>query len=262
MSEPSVLYEVRDGVGTLTLNRPRVLNALDTPLVRALGDAAELASADPDVWLVVLRGAGRAFCSGIDRIALTRGEIDDAFYREIARATNALEDMPKLSIAVLHSWSIGGGLQIASACDVRLSADDAILEFGATRHGLVPDATVLRIARIVGLGRAKELALLNRRVSSQEALEWGLVNWIAPAAELDAQLAKVVEQAFHASRTAVAATKRLLQGSFHRDPRSMVDDLINAQRECHDSWELRLANEAWSRKQDVRFWPPPRDLGA
>lgn len=255
MAEPSVLYEVRDGVGTLTLNRPRVLNALHTPLVRALGDAAEMAAADPDVWLVVLRGAGRAFSSGIDRTALAHGDIDEAFYREIARATNALEDMPKLSIAVLHGWSIGGGLQIASACDVRLSADDAILELGATRHGLVPDATVLRISRIVGVGRAKELALLNRRVSPEEALAWGLLNWIVPAADLEAKLAEVVDQTFHASRTAVAATKRLMHGSLHRNPRRMLEDLLAAQRECHDSWELRLANKAWSRKQDVRFWP-------
>jgi enoyl-CoA hydratase/carnithine racemase len=261
MGEPSVLYDVRGGVGTLTLNRPRVLNALDTPLVRALGDAAESAAADANVWLVVLRGAGRAFCSGIDRTALARGAIDEQFYREIARATNALEDMPKLSLAVLHGWSIGGGLQIASACDVRLAADDAILEFGATRHGLVPDATVLRIARIVGMGRANELALLNRRLSPQDALAWGLVNWVAPAAELEAKLAEIVEQAFHASRTAVAAAKRLLRASFHRDARTMLDNLLAAQRECSGSWELRLANDAWVRREDVRFWPRPEGGG-
>jgi len=255
--EPSVLYEVRGGVATLTLNRPRVLNALDTPTVRELANAAEQAAADSDVWLAVLRGAGRAFCSGIDRTALAAGEIDNVFYREIARATNALEDMPKLSIAVLHSWSIGGGLQIASACDLRLAATDAVLEFGATRHGLMPDATVLRIARIVGLGRAKELALLNDRLSVDQALAWGLINWAVPADQLQAKLDEIVESAFHASRTAVAATKRMLQASFHRDPRTMVEELVAAQRECHASWELRLANEAWSRKEDARFYPPP-----
>ncbi|HLG71022.1 MAG TPA: enoyl-CoA hydratase/isomerase family protein [Chloroflexota bacterium] len=256
MREPaSVLYEVRDGVATLTLNRPRVLNALDTTLVSELADAAERASGDDGVWLTVLRGAGRAFCSGIDRAALSRGQIDDRFYREIARATNALEDMPKLSIAVLHGWSIGGGLQVASACDLRLASTDAVLEFGATRHGLMPDATVLRIARLIGLGHAKELALLNDRVSVEQALTWGLVNWLAPPEQLEAKLAQIVGRAGYASRTAVAATKRMLQASFHRDPRSMVDELIALQRECHASWELQLANEAWSRKEDVRFFP-------
>src|SRR5919205_867593 len=143
MTEPRVLYDVNDGVATLTLNRPQVLNAIDVSMVQELGDAAERAAQDDEVWAVVLRGAGRAFCSGIDRTALARGEIDQRFYRAIARATNWFEDMPKLSVAVLHGWSIGGGLQLASACDLRLAADDAILEFGATRHGLVPDATIL-----------------------------------------------------------------------------------------------------------------------
>jgi enoyl-CoA hydratase/carnithine racemase len=255
MTDASVLYDVRDGVATITLNRPRVLNAIDTRLVRQLAEAGERAAADDNAWAVVLRGAGRAFCSGIDRTALARGEIGPDFYRQVARATNALEDMPKLSIAVLHSWSIGGGLQFASACDVRLAADDAVLEFGATRHGLVPDATILRIARLIGLGRAKELVLLNARVSPTTALDWGLVNWVVPPDQLETKLSQVVDAAFHASRTASALSKRLLLESFHRDPRSMVDDLIAAQEACHASWELRLANQAWSRKEDVSFWP-------
>src|SRR6185436_17550585 len=122
------------------------------------------------------------------------GEIDERFYRGIARATNWLEDMPKLSIAVLHSWAIGGGLQLASACDLRLAADDAILDFGATRHGLVPDATILRIARLIGLSRAKYLALLNERVSPEEALAWGLVNIVVPRAQLESALSDLLDK--------------------------------------------------------------------
>jgi enoyl-CoA hydratase/carnithine racemase len=256
MADTSVLYDVRDGVGTITLNRERVLNALDLDLLQRLAEAAEQAAHDDAVWVVVLRGAGRAFCSGIDRNALARGEIDAEFYRAIARATNWLEDMPKLSIAVLHSWSIGGGLQLASACDLRLAGDDAILEFGATRHGLLPDATILRIARIIGMGRAKQLALLNERVTPEQALAWGLVNWVVPANELESRLQEVLEAAFHASRTAVGESKRLLQQSFHRDPRTMLEDLVAAQMVCHASWELAQANAAWARREsDVRYFP-------
>jgi enoyl-CoA hydratase/carnithine racemase len=236
-----------------------VLNAINLDLVERLAEAAERAAGDDDVWIVVLRGAGRAFCSGIDRDALARGEIDAGFYRAIARATNWLEDMPKLTVAVMHSWSIGGGLQLASACDLRLAADDAILEFGATRHGLVPDATILRIARIIGMGRAKQLALLNERIPPAQALEWGLVNWVVPAHQLQARLNEVVESAVHASRTAIAHSKHLLQQSFHRDPRTMIDELVAAEMACHASWELQLANRAWSdRHAEVRFFPPPR----
>jgi enoyl-CoA hydratase/carnithine racemase len=255
--DSKVVYEARDGIGTIMLNRPRVLNAIDLDVVEQLAQVAERAASDDDVWVVVLRGAGRAFCSGIDRTALARGEIDERFYRGIARATNWLEDMPKLTIAVLHGWSIGGGLQIASACDLRLAAADAILEFGATRHGLVPDATILRLARIIGLGRAKHLALLNDRITPAQALDWGLLTWVAASDEIDAVLRRILDSAFHASRTAVAESKHLLLESFHRDPRSMVDELVAAEMRCHASWELQLANDAWSRKEEVRFFPRP-----
>jgi enoyl-CoA hydratase/carnithine racemase len=258
MADTSVLYEVREGLGTITLNRERVLNALNLDLLQRLAEAAVQAASDDNVWVVVLRGAGRAFCSGIDRSALARGEIDADFYRAIARATNLFEDMPKLTLCIMHSWSIGGGLQLASSCDLRLATDDAILEFGATRHGLLPDATILRIARIIGMGRAKQLALLNERVSPQDALAWGLVNWVVPRAELESKLDSLLESTFHASRTAVAESKRLLQQSFHRDPRSMVEELVAAQMVCHASWELSVANDAWSRREtEVRFFPRP-----
>ena len=169
MTESPVTYEARDGVGWITLNRPAVLNALSTELAAALADHAETAAADTRALQVVVRGAGRAFCSGMDRTALAAGSIGEAFYRHWNRALDCLEDMPKITVAVLHGYSIGGGLQLALGCDLRLATDDAVLGLGATRHALVPDGAVLRLARVVGLGRAKELALLNDHVSPAEA---------------------------------------------------------------------------------------------
>ena len=169
-----MLYAAKDGVATITLNRPRVLNALDRPLSAALAEAADAAARDDGVWVVVVRGAGRAFCSGMDRTILSAGGIDEAFFRNWIRALNRLEDMDKLVVAVLHGYSIGGGLQLAAACDVRMATTDAVLGLGATRHGLVPDGSILRLARIVGLGRAKELTLLNDHVTPEAALAMGL----------------------------------------------------------------------------------------
>jgi enoyl-CoA hydratase/carnithine racemase len=259
MDEPVILSEVKDGVATITLNRPRVLNALDPSMSAGLADAAEAVAADPDAWVVVVRGAGRAFSSGMDRTALSAGRIEEAFFRHWVRALNCLEDMPKLVVGVLHGYCIGGGLQLAVACDVRLVSDDVILGLGATRHGLIPDGSILRLARIVGLGRAKELTLLNDHIGAAEALVMGLVNWVAPASELDARLREVVEKAFHASRTATAHAKRLLHESFHTDPRAMVEEVIRAQRDCMTSWEMDEANRAWDERRDARFYPPPGD---
>ncbi|HET8577388.1 MAG TPA: enoyl-CoA hydratase/isomerase family protein [Methylomirabilota bacterium] len=261
MAESSVLYEVKDGVGTITLNRPAVLNALHASLAAELAETTERAAKDPDVWTVVIRGAGRAFSSGMDRTALSDGSIGEAFYRHWIRALNCLEDMDKLVIGVLHGYCIGGGLQLAVACDLRLAAADVVLGLGATRHGLIPDGSILRLARIIGLGRAKELTLLNDHIGAQEALAMGLVNWVAPSEELDAQLAAIVEKTFHASRTATGHAKRLLHASFHTDPRAMIEEVIRAQNDCMRSWELREANRAWDGKREARFYPPPEEAG-
>jgi enoyl-CoA hydratase/carnithine racemase len=257
VGEASVLFEVKDGVGTITLNRPRVLNALDADMVAELADAAERADRDADVWVVVVRGAGRAFSSGMDRVALSAGGIGEPFYRHWSRGLNCLEDTPKLVIAALHGYCIGGGLQLAVACDVRLATEDAVLGLGATRHGLIPDGAVLRLARIVGLGRAKELTLLNDHVTAREAQAMGLVNWVAAAADLEARLRAIVDKALRASRTATGHAKRLLHRSFHTDPRAMIEDVVRAQNDCMASWEIREANRAWDERREARFYPPP-----
>jgi len=258
VTQPSVLYKARDGVATLTLNRPDVLNALHHDLAAQLADHAEAAAKDPDVWVVVVRGGGPAFSSGMDREELSAGRIGPAFYRHWIRGLNCLEDMDKLVVGVLHGYSIGGGLQLAVACDLRLAADDAVLGLGATRHGLIPDGSILRLARIIGLGRAKELTLLNDHIGPEAALAMGLVNWVVPSAQIDAKLGEIVEKAFHASRTATGHAKRLLHASFHADPRDMIEEVVRAQQDCMGSWEIVAANRAWdASKQDARFYPPP-----
>lgn len=253
-----ILYETRQGVAWITLNRPEVLNALDTALAAALADRVEAAGADPEVGIVVVRGAGRAFCSGIDRTALAAGAIGEAFFRHWIRALNGLEDMAKITLAVLHGHALGGGLQLALACDLRLAADDTVLALGATRHGLVPDGAVLRLARMVGIGRAKELALLNDPVPPTEARAMGLITQVCPAAELERAVEDLIARARHAAPTAAAHTKRLLQASFHCDPRDLIEELVAAQRACLASWEMEEANRAWTERREAVFYPPRR----
>jgi enoyl-CoA hydratase/carnithine racemase len=261
VNEASVLYHAKDGVGRITLNRPRVLNALDHDLAAKLADATEAAARDSAVWVVVVRGAGRAFSSGMDRSALSAGGVGEPFYRHFIRALNCLEDMDKLVIGVLHGYCIGGGLQLAVACDVRLATEDAVLGLGATRHGLIPDGSILRLARIIGLGRAKELTLLNDHIGAAEALAMGLVNWVAAPAEVESRLQGVVEKAFHASRTATGHAKRLLHASFHSDPRALIEDVVRAQNDCRASWEIGEANRAWEERREASFYPPPPGRG-
>jgi enoyl-CoA hydratase/carnithine racemase len=212
--------------------------------------------------VVVVTGEGRAFSSGMDRTALSTGQIGEPFFRHWIRALNGLEDMDKLVVAAIRGYCLGGGLQLALACDLRLCTDDAVLGLGATRHGLVPDGAVLRLARVVGLGRAKELALLNENITPAAAAAMGLVNWVVPPAELDPALARVLARCLEAAPTAAAHTKRLLHASFHVDPRRAIDDLVAAQMACLGSWELEEANRAWDERREARFFPPRRPEAA
>src|SRR5215831_10155377 len=260
MTETPVTYAAGEGVAWITLDRPQVLNALDTALAATLADCVERAAADPAITLVIVRGAGRTFCSGMDRTALAAGAIGEAFYRHWIRALNTLEDMPKVSLAVLHGYSIGGGLQLALACDARLAAADAILGLGASRHGIIPDGAVLRLARVVGLGRAKEMSLLNDDIRSAEARAIGLVNWVCAPGAVDATLDGIIQRLRHQAPTANAHIKRLLHESFHQNPRAMIEDVMAAQRDCMTSWETTEANRAWQEKREAIYVPRPRDV--
>jgi 2-(1,2-epoxy-1,2-dihydrophenyl)acetyl-CoA isomerase len=251
-----VRYVAEGGVGRITLARPEVLNALNTRLAEELAEAVAQAEADPAAWVVVVAGEGRAFSSGMDRTALSAAEVGEPFFRHWIRALNGLEDMGKLVVAAIRGYCIGGGLQLALACDLRLCTADAVLGLGATRHGLVPDGAVLRLARLVGLGRAKELALLNEHIEPDAALRTGLVNWVVPPEDLDTALRGVLDRCLEAAPTAAAHTKRLLHASFHADPRGMIEDVVAAQMACMRSWELAEANRAWGEKREARFYPP------
>lgn len=252
-----VLYEARDGVSWLTLNRPAVLNALDTALAATLAECVERADGDTSTFAIVVRGAGRAFCSGMDRSALAGGAIAEGFYRHWIRALNRLEDTPKVSLAVLHGYSIGGGLQLAVACDLRLATSDAVVGLGASRHGIIPDGSVLRLGRLIGLARAKELSLLNEEIAAEAARAIGLVTRVCAPGEVDTAVGALLDRLRHQAPTANGHIKRLLHASFHEDPRALIEDVLRAQDDCMRSWETGEANRAWREKREAVFYPRP-----
>jgi enoyl-CoA hydratase/carnithine racemase len=254
MTPSPATYETRDGVSWITLNRPAVLNALDTPLAAALAECVERAADDPTTVAVVVQGAGRAFCSGMDRTALAAGAIGEPFHRHWVRALDGLEDMAKVAIAVLHGYSIGGGLQLALACDLRLAVDDAVVGLGASRHGIIPDGSVLRLGRLIGLARAKELSLLNEEIAADVALALGLVTRVCAVHEVDGALGALLDRLRHQSPTANGHIKRLLNAAFHADPRALEEEVMSAQRVCLASPETAAANRAWTERREVAFW--------
>jgi enoyl-CoA hydratase/3-hydroxyacyl-CoA dehydrogenase len=192
MSEPrhyeSIIVKKEDGIGWITLNRPHRLNTLTADMIDEMHSALNDFEADKGIKCIVLTGAGdRAFSAGADVTAFTG--LTPATAVEAASKGQTLftrfERIGKPVIASLNGYALGGGLEMASACDFRLAAENAELGQPETKLGLIPGwGGTQRLVRLVGLAKAKELIMLGERISAEEGARIGLVNKVVPKAKL------------------------------------------------------------------------------
>jgi enoyl-CoA hydratase/carnithine racemase len=201
--------ELRDGVATIVLNRPHVLNCANEQWARDLNVLLDDLAGNAGIRVIVLRGAGRAFCSGIDITALSQGETRMSFFRNWEAALHKLEELDPIVVAAIQSHCIGGGLQVALACDLRVACDDARFGITAVKEGIIPGIGMWRVARYAGLGRAKRLALTADMVDATQALDWGLVDWVVGADTFEAKIAEVVNTVRSMAWTSTRLTKKL-----------------------------------------------------
>ncbi|WP_084533294.1 enoyl-CoA hydratase-related protein [Nocardia fusca] len=181
-SESAALYEVRDHIAVITLNRPDALNAVNSALSAAAGAALERAAADPEVRVVVITGAGRGFCAGADLKEIAAGRsIYDPDHREWDFAGIVRHWIPKPVIAAVNGFALGGGTEIVLAADLAVIDENASLGLPEVRRGLLAAAGgLLRIHRQVPAKVAAEIAFTGEPISAARAYELGLVNKIAP----------------------------------------------------------------------------------
>jgi len=213
-----VRYEVEGRVAVVTIDRPEVLNAMDLDVFYGLRDAARRAGADGDVRAVVVTGEGKAFSSGLDTSLFASGiGASSPLTLDIASMQacfSAYEIVEKPTIAAIRGLALGGGIQLAAACDLRVAADDAELGVYEIRWGIIPDlGGTQRLPRIVGMGRAKELVLTGRRIGAAEALAWGLVNRVVAADDLRGEAISWASELAAGPPLALAAAKRLAGGA-------------------------------------------------
>jgi len=221
---------VENHVATVVLNRPEVLNCADEQWARDLNTLVDDLAAHDQLRVVVLRGAGRAFCTGIDLTALSRGETGMTFFRNWEAALRKLEALDAVVIAAIQSHCIGGGLQVALACDLRVARDDARFGVTAVREGIIPGLGMWRIARHAGLGRAKRLALTADVVDAAVAHEWGLVDWVVDRASFDGKVAELTEQLLSMAPTSTRLTKKLTNMAFETSFAEFVETYFEYQR--------------------------------
>jgi len=209
--EPVLLTEDVGPVRRLTMNRPKSLNALNGELMVALGGALEAAADDDDVRVVILRGAGRAFCAGYDLNEDAEGGILDAagWYAELKHSTDqmlAIVDHPKPVIASVHSYCLAGGTDLMLACDLAVAADDAYFGYVDIRFG--SGVVSMLLPWVVGVRAAKELLFTGEdRVSAAEAHRLGMVNRVVPAGELDEATLALAESIASNEPFVIRATK-------------------------------------------------------
>lgn len=224
MSSDPVLMEIEGGVATVTLNRPQAFNAMDMALSVALAAAAQRLAADPAVRAVVLTGAGeKAFCAGGDVAAFAADPATvDTFLLEITghlnRAVGALRAMNAPVIAAVNGIAAGAGLSLVAAADIAIAADTAKFTSAYTQIGLSPDAgSTWFLSRLIGPRRAARLYLENPLLSAAEALEWGILSRVVPAAELKAEVTALARRFAEGPTRAFGAVKMLLAAAAGED---------------------------------------------
>jgi enoyl-CoA hydratase/carnithine racemase len=250
--------EDRGAVRHVVLNRPGKRNAFNEELVVAVGDALREAAADPEVLCVVVRGEGPMFSSGMDlaSLAALAASPDQLrpFRRVCIEAWNAAEEMTKPVVCQIHGACIGGAMELALACDMRVIAADALIGMPETRIGLIPDVGgSSRLPQVVGLGRAKELIMTGRLIGGEEAERIGLVNRVAPAEELDAATQGLVDELLACAPVAVGLAKRVIDASARPALSTTLELEVTMQERCAATADFAEGANAFREKRPPQF---------
>lgn len=211
-----VLYEVRQGVAHITLNRPEVVNAINTALGHELYDAFKRVEADVEVRAVVLTGAGRGFCSGqdlADRVAVDENlRLVDSVRERYNLLVAKMQSLRVPLIAAVNGACAGAGFGLALACDLRFAARNAKFTMAFSKIGLAPDSgTSHFLPRLTGLGKALELAWTGDVFTAEEAKQYGIVNRVYEPEELMAETTAFAERLAQGPTLAYALTKQAIQ---------------------------------------------------
>jgi enoyl-CoA hydratase/carnithine racemase len=253
-----VHIEDRGAVRHLVLNRPEKRNALNGELIQELGAALEAAAGDDDVRVLVLRGEGAMFSSGMDvndlhALSQAPGSLRQ-FRRPLLGWWNLLEEMPKPTIAQIHGAVLGGAFELALACDFRTMAEDAVAGIMEVRIGLLPDVGgCSRLPAVVGLGNAKELVMTGKVIDGREAHRIGFANRVAPAEELDAVTESFANELLACAPRAVGLAKRILDGAAKPALANTLEQEVAAQETLAASEDFAEGARAFLEKRDPQF---------
>jgi len=260
MAYQDIIYTVEDHIATITLNRPETLNAFTETMINEWVDAIETAKNDPQVRVLVVTGAGRGFCSGMDvRAAASRGEPVPLYLRRnymklgVHKVPRALEHLDKPYIAAINGPAAGAGMDMASMADIRIMSDRARVGMSYIRMGLLPgDAGCYFLPRIVGIARALELIWSGRMIDAEEALRIGYVSKVIPHDEFAAGTKEFCLQ-FTQAPVATQFAKRLVWRGIDMFRNINLEMAEMAMLINSTSPDTREGPRAWVEKREPRW---------
>ncbi|MBI2876031.1 MAG: enoyl-CoA hydratase/isomerase family protein [Candidatus Tectomicrobia bacterium] len=244
MEFQNILYQVENHVLTITLNRPRVRNALSRELLQDLRDGLEAAEKDEEVRAIVITGAGEAFCSGGDLTQLAR-MIEAKTAEEYVEQNNPFVEailtvyqLGKPVIAAVNGPAVGGGCELSLSCDLRIASEKAVFAELFVRLGDIPGlGGLFFLPRIVGLGKAYELAYTGQAVPAEEAYRIGLVNHLVPSEKFPGFVRDFAEMLAKGPTKAIGYIKKGIQYSLNSDLQASFEQLKEYQKILKDTWD-------------------------
>jgi enoyl-CoA hydratase len=249
--------EKKDRIAVVTVNKPDVLNILDTPTVLEIENCFETLGHDPGVSVIIITGAGeKAFIAGGDiREMSVKNSIDGREYgRNGQRALFAIENCPKPVIAAVNGYALGGGTELAMACDIILASEKAKFGQPEVKLGITPGfAGTQRLPRIAGRGMGKELVFSGRNIGAEEALRIGLANRVVPHENLMAEALKLAAQIAANGQIAVQSCKELINFAMDTDQNSGLAKEADAFGNCFATEDQKEGMAAFLEKRQPNY---------
>jgi len=261
MAYETLLYEVADEIATITLNRPAKLNAYTPAMGVELVDAYRKADADPDVRVIVMTGAGRAFCAGADMgnfaqniKAREQGRDPRPRRDRVLTYVSVLRNLSKPSIAALNGFALGVGCTLTLPCDVRIAAEEARMGVIFPRLGLITEVgSTYLLPRLIGVSRAAEMMLTGKQFTAAECLAMGLVSHVTPADKLIAKTRELAGEMIMCSPLSLAYTRRALYSGLEGSVETARQFEEFAMERCVQSPEHKEAIAAFMEKRKPDF---------
>jgi enoyl-CoA hydratase/carnithine racemase len=246
----SMLLEKEGRRAWLTLTRESHLNAVNDDGTRQINRLAMALREDPDIRILVIRGRGRAFCTGIDLKELSAGKIDMRYHERWEKTLRIFETMEKIVVVGMHGYCLGGGLQLALAGDIRVSTRGCQIGLPAIRESLIPGLATWRLPRYVGWGRAKKMILGGENIDGKEAESIGLVDHLAPEKEFFNHLDQVASGYLKACSTGSRLSKLVINQAYDKSYEEIADLYFNLQERTQFSPDAEESQRAYRENRD------------